>query len=184
MIARSSSHQLSPHLNFPHSEIMETRASKHASDAETPPPALSLSEHQTQKSSGPFSSPKFEVSTPPIKSEFPQLMLSAEELSVVISMRSPPTTEPTSVPSLPSILQDLKRFLKSISISWNHRHRPIPLHRQLLQQLLHLLRQRKKRKPYRSKPANRNSMFSQRISSLSHPRSTNRSGRSLTAFSR
>ena len=87
--------------------MMETRASKHASDAETPPPALSPSEDQSQKPSGPFSSPKKEVSAPPIKSEFSPLLLSAEELSVVMAMRSPPTTENTSVPSLASLLPDL-----------------------------------------------------------------------------
>ena len=35
-------------------------------------------------------------------------MLSAEEISVVMAMRSPPTTEPTSIPSLPSLSQDLR----------------------------------------------------------------------------
>ena len=102
---------------------METRASKQASDAETPLPALSPSENLFQKSFGPFSSTKIEVSTPPIKSEFPQLMLSAEEFSVVMAMRSPSTSEPTSVPSLPSNPQDLKTLSK---VSFEKLEAPTP----------------------------------------------------------
>ena len=86
---------------------METRASKHVSDAETPPPASSATEDQSQNTPGPFSSPKKEDLSPLIKSEFPQLSLSAEEFSIVMAMRSSPTTENTFVPSLASLLHDL-----------------------------------------------------------------------------
>ena len=109
MIAESTSHQLSLHLNIPHSETMETRASKTASDSKTSSPTASPTQLPSQIVPGPFSTVKMEPTSEISNPEIRQLLLSDEELSVVMAMRSQPSASTPTTPSCSKITEDLQK---------------------------------------------------------------------------
>ena len=64
-----------------------------------------------------------EHSTPPFKADPHQFVLSAEEISVVLAMRSPPSTASTSLPSLSNAFED---FQQPLQVSFAKLDAPIP----------------------------------------------------------
>ena len=102
---------------------METRASKPASDAETPSTALSATKNLSQIESGPFSSIKIESTTPPSKTDISPLLLSREEMSVVMAMRSQP---PTAIKHIPSSSNAFEDFQQPLQVSFTKLDAPTP----------------------------------------------------------